>query len=53
MMGLGIQEILIIVGICVLLFGVKRLPQLGKDLGAGIRNFKGAVKELVPKDDDE
>ena len=53
MMGLGLQEILIIVVIVAVLFGVKRLPQIGRDLGAGIREFKKAGKEILPGDEDE
>ncbi|MDY0190151.1 MAG: twin-arginine translocase TatA/TatE family subunit [Desulfuromonas sp.] len=40
MFGLGSQELLIILGIVVLLFGAKQLPQLGAGFGKGIRNFK-------------
>lgn len=40
MFGLGSQELLIILGIVVLLFGTKQLPQLGAGFGKGIRNFK-------------
>ncbi len=32
--------------ILVLLFGVKKLPELGKGLGQGIRNFKGEMKQM-------
>ena len=45
MPNLGIPELLIILAIVVLLFGVGKLPQLGKGLGEGIRNFKQAVKD--------
>ena len=45
MPNLGIPELLLILAIVVLLFGVGKLPQLGKGLGEGIRNFKQAVKE--------
>jgi sec-independent protein translocase protein TatA len=43
--NLGIPELLIILAIIILLFGVGKLPQLGKGLGEGIRNFKQAVKD--------
>ncbi|MDY0191146.1 MAG: twin-arginine translocase TatA/TatE family subunit [Desulfuromonas sp.] len=49
MFGLGAQELLIIFGIVVVLFGAKRLPQLGSGVGKGIRNFKKGLKS----DDDE
>lgn len=40
----GIWEILLIVVVIALLFGGKKLPELGKGLGQGIKNFKNAVK---------
>ncbi|HVF91951.1 MAG TPA: twin-arginine translocase TatA/TatE family subunit [Blastocatellia bacterium] len=40
MMGLGMPELLIIVLIIVLLFGARRIPELAKGLGEGIRSFK-------------
>jgi sec-independent protein translocase protein TatA len=45
MFGLRAQELLIIFGIVLLLFGATRLPALGKSLGAGIRNFKKGLAE--------
>ncbi|MBK8596050.1 MAG: twin-arginine translocase TatA/TatE family subunit [Holophagales bacterium] len=45
MPNLGIPELLIILAIIILLFGVGKLPQLGKGLGEGIRNFKQSVKD--------
>ncbi|HOW45300.1 MAG TPA: twin-arginine translocase TatA/TatE family subunit [Candidatus Aminicenantes bacterium] len=50
--SLGIWEILLIVVVIALLFGGRKLPELGKGLGQGIRNFKNAVKgEEKGKDD--
>jgi sec-independent protein translocase protein TatA len=49
---IGIQELLVILLILVLLFGATKLPQIGRGLGEGIRNFKRGVKdgtELPPK----
>ena len=43
--SLGIWEILLIVLIGALLFGGKKLPQLGKGLGEGIMNFKNSLKK--------
>jgi sec-independent protein translocase protein TatA len=40
---LGPQELIIILLIVVVLFGVKKLPELGKSLGEGIKNFKGSI----------
>jgi sec-independent protein translocase protein TatA len=42
---LGTAELLIILVIVVLIFGVNKIPQLGKGLGEGIRNFKASLKE--------
>jgi sec-independent protein translocase protein TatA len=43
--GFGVWEIILVVGVVFLFFGAKRLPQIGKGLGEGIRNFKGSIKE--------
>ena len=40
MFGLGTTELLIIGGIVVLMFGAKRIPELAKGLGQGIKSFK-------------
>ena len=44
MFGLGIGELLIILFIVILLFGAKKIPELARGLGQGIRGFKDAVK---------
>lgn len=44
-MRLGPTEILIIGGLILLLFGGKKLPELAKGLGQGLKEFKTAVKE--------
>jgi len=41
----GGTELLIIFGIIVLLFGAKKIPDLAKGLGKGIKNFKAEMKE--------
>ncbi|HLQ75934.1 MAG TPA: twin-arginine translocase TatA/TatE family subunit [Terriglobia bacterium] len=45
MMGLGVPELLIIGVIALLIFGPKKLPELGKGLGKSIRDFKDAMSE--------
>ncbi len=42
--SLGVMELLIILAIIVVLFGVNKLPRLGKGLGEGIKNFKDSIK---------
>jgi sec-independent protein translocase protein TatA len=41
---IGTTELLIILVIVIILFGVNKIPQLGKGLGEGIRNFKSSLK---------
>ena len=41
---LGLPEMLIILAIVILIFGANRLPELGKGIGAGIKNFKDGLK---------
>lgn len=42
--SLGFPEMLLILLIVILIFGTSRIPELGKGLGEGIKNFKKAVK---------
>ena len=44
-MGIGIPELVIILIIIILIFGANRLPEIGRGIGKGIRNFKDATKE--------
>lgn len=43
--GLGIPELLVILVIVLVVFGAGKLPEIGKSLGQGIKNFKNAAKE--------
>jgi sec-independent protein translocase protein TatA len=59
--GIGIWEIVLLVVLAILLFGVKKLPELGRSAGRGLREFKDnvadfkkpveEVKDLVPADE--
>jgi sec-independent protein translocase protein TatA len=42
---IGLPELLIILTIVVLIFGANKLPELGRGIGKGIKNFKDATKE--------
>ena len=45
---IGIPEMLIILVIILVLFGASRLPEIGRGIGKGIRNFKDATKDDNP-----
>ncbi|MGD9906147.1 MAG: twin-arginine translocase TatA/TatE family subunit [Vicinamibacterales bacterium] len=47
---IGLPEMLIILAIVILIFGANRLPELGRGIGAGIRNFKSGIKDDDKKD---
>ena len=44
--SLGMWEVLVILFIVLLLFGARRLPEIGGSLGKGIREFKGSLREV-------
>ena len=53
MFGLGIQELMVIFLIVMVLFGAKKLPEIGKGLGRGIREFKRASDQISTEEDDD
>ncbi len=48
---LGLPELVIILVIIILIFGANRLPEIGRGIGKGIRNFKQATKEGANEQD--
>ncbi len=44
-MGIGIKELLIILAIALLIFGTKKLKNMGSDLGGAVKGFKNAMKD--------
>ena len=51
--GLGMQEVIIIGLIVLLLFGGKKIPELMKGLGKGVKSFKDGMKEIEADDKKE
>lgn len=50
--SIGLPELMVILVVAVLLFGGKKIPELAKGLGEGIRNFKDSLKDpSAPPDD--
>lgn len=49
--GLGMSELIVIVLVVLLLFGGKKIPELMKGLGKGVRSFKEGMKEVSIDDD--
>lgn len=54
--SIGVPEILLILLVILVLFGARRLPEIGKGLGKGIREFKKASREItneITRDEEE
>lgn len=52
-MGISIWQLLIVLGIVILLFGTKKLRNIGSDLGGAIRGFKKSMSDEDKKDADQ
>ena len=50
MFGIGMPELLVILVIILVIFGAGKLPEIGKGLGKGIRNFKKGINEVDTQD---
>ena len=50
MLGLGMQEVLVIALIVLLLFGGKKIPELMKGLGKGVKSFKEGMKDITDEE---
>ena len=56
--GIGMPELLVVLVIVLIIFGAGKLPEIGKGLGKGIRNFRKATSgmdeiDVSPKEDDK
>ena len=51
-MGISIPQLMIILLIVALLFGTKKLRNIGGDFGSALKGFKNAIKDDEPKDDE-
>jgi sec-independent protein translocase protein TatA len=52
-MGIGFRELLIILAIALLIFGAKKLRNIGSDLGAAVRGFKKSMNEGESEDSEK
>ena len=57
MFGIGTTELLIVLGIVIVLFGARRLPEIGSGVGKAIKNFKAGISgkdeiDVTPKNEE-
>ena len=50
--GIGVPELLIVLVIALIVLGPKKLPEVGRSLGNGMREFKDSISGMSIKDDD-
>lgn len=53
MLGIGMQEVIVIALVILLLFGGRKIPELMRGLGRGIKSFKEGMKDEIVDDDTE
>jgi sec-independent protein translocase protein TatA len=53
MPSLGLPELIVILFIALIVFGPKKLPDMGRALGTSIKEFKKATKEIIEDKEDE
>lgn len=51
--GIGVPELLLILLICLLIFGAAKLPEIGRALGKTIQEFKKGMKEMGSEEEDK
>jgi sec-independent protein translocase protein TatA len=51
--GIGFPELLIVLVIALIVLGPKKLPEVGRSLGKGMREFKDSISGVTPDDDDD
>jgi sec-independent protein translocase protein TatA len=51
MFNLGLPEVLVLFAVVILIFGATRLPELGRGIGEGIRNFKKSLRDDQPEEE--
>lgn len=51
--NIGIMELVVVLVLVLIIFGPKRLPELGRSVGRGIREFKGSIEGKHDESDDE